>query len=76
MRHTRDGNVTQSFICLLGVQEVVDNIDIEELPTNDWGTVLKFEVIECSRKFQWLWIGGVANFTVSILARRWKDRHV
>ena len=72
---TRNCKVTQPFIGVLGVHEVVDDIDVEELPTDDRGSFLKLEVVECSGKLQWPWIRGFAIFTVSILARRPMDRY-
>ena len=73
---TRNSKVTQPFIGVLVVQEVVDDIDVEEFPTDDWGSFLELEVVECSGKLQWFWIRGFASFTVPMLARRWKNRHV
>ena len=72
---TRNGKVTQPCVGVLGVQEVVDDVDVEKLPTDDWGSFLKLEVVECSGELEWLWIRGFDIFTVPILAGRWKDRH-
>jgi hypothetical protein len=52
IQHTCDGKVSKSLVGVLGIEQVVDNVNVYELTTNDWRSFLVFEVIQSSRQFQ------------------------
>lgn len=45
MPHTCDGNISESFISVLAIEQVVNDVDIEELPTNDRSSILMLELV-------------------------------
>jgi hypothetical protein len=43
--HTSDGDVPESFISVLSIEQIVNNVNVEELPTNDRSGILMFELV-------------------------------
>ena len=56
LSHTRNGNIAESFISVLAIKQIFNDVNVEELSTNDRGSILVFELIQSTRKLQRLWV--------------------